>query len=187
MPHRTGWGRLEDALWNARGFAHPPRNTSSGEPTAEPRLWHWHGYKARDVRCWLRGVGEQGEVCTRGNHSDEPVAQGVCGRRIDGRSAATSVARRFIGGAGCERRQPVHKRWSACAFHTYAYLLHEHLRLQWLADKILPMYSSAAQHAHRPSHAELPSSHGRGSSVHHSAPSSTLASMETKTQCLLFA
>jgi len=55
--------------------------------------------------------------------------------------------------------------------------LREHLRLLWLADKILPMYSSAAQHAHRPSsHAEMPSSHGRDSRMHHSAPS-TLASI----------
>ena len=185
VPHRTGWGRLEDALWNARGFAHPPRNASSGahEPTAEPRLWHWHGYKARDVQCWLRGVGEQGEACAK-NHSGEAFAHGACGGRIDGRGigAATFIAKRFIAGAGCAVRQPVHKAWGGCAFRTYAYLLHEHMRLLWLADKILPMYSSAARHAHRPSsHSEMPSSHmsshGRGSSVHRSAPSSTLASV----------
>ena len=49
------WVPLDDALYNARPFLHPRRYAvTQGLPQGTPRIWHWHGYKPRDVHCWLR-------------------------------------------------------------------------------------------------------------------------------------
>lgn len=52
---RTAWEPLDDASYNARGFMHPMR-PSRGRPPLMPRLWHWHGFKPKDVDCWHNAI-----------------------------------------------------------------------------------------------------------------------------------
>jgi hypothetical protein len=55
----TGWDHLDESIFNARPFVHPWK----GHPKRrvplrwhQPHIWHWHGYKPRDVRCWINAM-----------------------------------------------------------------------------------------------------------------------------------
>ena len=52
---QVGWKALDDAKYNARGFMHPMRPRARAA-VKYPRLWHWHGFKPRDVECWLSSI-----------------------------------------------------------------------------------------------------------------------------------
>ena len=120
LKHLTGWLQLSDAKWNARGFHHPARGV-------EPHLWHWHGFKARDVECWLHHLSGDGQPCAR--------------ETADGRCTPTawsnSSIKHLMHMRGCVKRQPIVYTWGTCAFRVYLYLLNEHRRLLSLADAVL--------------------------------------------------
>ena len=66
----AGWSDLDDALYNARPWWHPrtapkkyPRRglalvAPRPAQAVSPVIWHWHGYKPEDVRCWLKSIQE---------------------------------------------------------------------------------------------------------------------------------
>ena len=115
LKHRVGWQQLDDAIFNARAFAHPKRPTD-GLAVRAPRLWHWHGYKAHHVACWLEHLGKPS--CNR----TTPMLP----RRT--LRAAT--------GGKCTHLATFLYRLDRCALHTYAYLLREHQALLELADTV---------------------------------------------------
>ena len=81
-----------------------------------PRLWHWVGYKPRDVACWLRAMAA--DTWPWESHKAR------CGRR--GRCAYRPVKEsgcRFIGSI-----QP-----GGCYLRTYAYLLTQYESLVAIA------------------------------------------------------
>jgi len=130
VPHLTGWQPLQDGRWNARAFAHPhkqnpPINTST--TWVEPHLWHWHGYKARDIECWLQHINLDGNVC---GPSEETKTCRPTGK-------PTPNAKRFVRSINCYMFEPLHKFWGACAYRTYLHLYRDFLRLIALADDIV--------------------------------------------------
>lgn len=138
VKHLTGWQQLSDAKWNARGFHHPAK--VDGSALVEPHLWHWHGYKARDVECWLHHLSGDGQPCGK------EAADGSCTPI----SLSNGSVRHLMHMRGCVRRQPIVYAWGTCAFRVYLYLLNEHRRLLLLADA-----------AYSPAHPPAPIPHSR--------------------------
>ena len=118
------WSRLDDALYNARPFYHPrPEIDERGRgvhPQAEPRIWHWHGYKPGDVSCWVSAMlgGRWPERAWR-----KPNCQG----------RASLCAYRPIRGSGCRHFGRI--RPAMCYLRTYLYLLEEHAAFVRLAQR----------------------------------------------------
>ena len=86
-------------------------------PYAEPRLWHWHGYKPADVRCWVDSIrsGAWPERAWR-----KPNCEG----------RASECAYKPIRGSGCRYLGRI--RPTACYLRTYVYLLQQHeALLRW--------------------------------------------------------
>ena len=108
------WRRLDDSLYNGRAFAHP-RRPPADQPDAEvrpPRIWHWHGYKPTDVRCWLQKMVEEGRWPQGGRH---PIP------------------------SGCKSFETIDARMGACYLRSYVWLLDQHdamLRVTDLAHEL---------------------------------------------------
>jgi hypothetical protein len=132
------WTVLDDALYNARPFAHPQRSRVVGvegglagfAPLKSPRIWHWHGYKASDVHCWLSAMANgtwperawRPLDCERGSCTYKPIRGSGC---------------RYLG-----RISP-----SPCYLRTYTYLLRQADRLLELARRSHPVISKMSGQA----------------------------------------
>lgn len=114
---RDNWIPLDDALYNARPFAHPRRPTRAAL-VREPHIWHWHGYKGSDVQCWLRAMvnGTWPERAWR-----RPTTRACAGSRRG------ACAYKPIRGSGCRYLGRITP--NACYLRTYTYLLTQHHRL----------------------------------------------------------
>ena len=62
-----------------------------------PRIWHWHGYKPSDVRCWLHAIVEEGRWPSGGRH---PIP------------------------SGCRTFSPIHM--NSCYLRSFVWLLDQH-------------------------------------------------------------
>ena len=121
-----GWRPLDDDVYNARAFHHPTRRKRRGSAAdaadaavAEPRVWHWHGYKPHDVACWLRAM-QSGVWPARGwRDTKVPCRRGRCRWKP-------------IHGSGCRYFGRI--EMSPCYLRTYTYLLTQHLRMLSIAD-----------------------------------------------------
>jgi len=121
-----GWEALSDELYNARAFAHPLQPRRGAEQQV-PRVWHWHGYKPHDVKCWLdamragrwplRGWRDETPNCRRGRCRWKPIIGSGC---------------RYFGRISL----------NPCYLRTYTYLLMQHLSLLQLADQLVLRNSS---------------------------------------------
>ncbi|KAL1498865.1 hypothetical protein AB1Y20_013389 [Prymnesium parvum] len=110
--HR-GWLSLDDEAFNARAWRHAAARRA--------RIWHWHGYKPADVRCWL-----------------DAMVSGAWPRRawrdLDGCDGRGRCRYRPVKDSGC--------RWfsrielAPCYLHTYVHLLLQHERFLWLANHL---------------------------------------------------
>lgn len=109
-PHRLGWHRLRDDLWNARGFAHPRRNNDS--TFISPRIWHWHGAKLVTAECWLRETRRRGLSC----------------------STSSRVRRMNHFFPKCAIRPEL--KVEPCVLRTYAWLMRQHQEILRIADEI---------------------------------------------------
>ena len=117
----TEWTRLDDGKYNARPFLHPlPAADEPRRPIAEPRIWHWHGYKPADVRCWLTAM-ENGSWPERAWR--RPACQGT---------HRGSCTYKPIRGSGCRYYGRITP--GKCYLRTYAYLLGEHERFLAMAS-----------------------------------------------------
>jgi len=131
------WERLDNAKYNARAFVHPepprrprasprPRGRRGRQdemvavaPLEEPRVWHWHGYKPSDVRCWLRAMAN-------GSWPERAWRPLSCKERRKG-----SCSYKPIRGSGCRYLGRITP--SPCYLRTYTILLMEHERFLALA------------------------------------------------------
>lgn len=119
---RSGWLKLNEALFNARPFIHPWRGHPMRHvplPWVEPRIWHWHGYKPRDVACWLESI-EHGTWPLRAWREAPGCAQGK-----------GSCKYQPIKDSGCRFLGRI--RQTRCYLRTYTYLLAQHQQLLHLA------------------------------------------------------
>jgi len=88
---------------------------------AEPRVWHWHGYKPHDVACWLRAM-ESGAWPARGwRDTKSPCRRGRCRWKP-------------IHGSGCRYFGRI--EMGRCYLRTYTYLLTQHLRMLAIAESL---------------------------------------------------
>ena len=124
---RLGWDHLDESVFNARPFVHPWRGHPKRRkplPWKEPHIWHWHGYKPRDVTCWLRAMStgtwplrawRELLGCAGGSHQClyQPIKDSGC---------------RHLGRIG----------HSKCYLRTYTYLLMQHQNLLRLAAAAVP-------------------------------------------------
>ena len=120
VTHLTGWHPLEDALWNARAFAHGKGATPHG-----PHIWHWHGFKAADVECWLARIGKDGVPCAPSSSAGDSC------QRLSPAQNISSLA--LIKGSSCPQFTILNRFLGGCALRTYVYLLGEFLRFTSLA------------------------------------------------------
>ena len=122
------WVRLDDAVYNARPFTHPRRHdlgpirgtrrVDGGLPRP-PRIWHWHGYKHTDVRCWLRAMA----------NGSWPERAWRPPRHCESRRGSCSY--KPIRGSGCRYLGRITP--SRCYLRTYTYLLEQHEQLLAMA------------------------------------------------------
>ena len=119
-----GWEVLDEARYNARAFVHPRRGRGGRRAVVSPHVWHFHGYKPKDVVCWLDAI-HSGAWPIRAWHTIGPrCRQGRCRWKP-------------IRGSGCRyfgRIEP-----SRCFLRTYTYLLVEFRQMIRLADSIAPL------------------------------------------------
>jgi hypothetical protein len=98
--------RLDDAVYNARGFMHPQRPLQNG-PVIVPHIWHWHGYKPHDVACWIAAIR-------------------------NGAWPASAWLDLPVQGSGCRFFSAI--TMGRCYLRTYAFLLTQHRRLLRFAE-----------------------------------------------------
>ena len=93
-----------------------------------PRIWHWHGYKPADVRCWLASMANGTWPVRAWRKPECPVRCGG-GRRGKGCGQCTYKP---IRGSGCRYLGRITP--SSCYLRTYTHLLREHERYVALAN-----------------------------------------------------
>ena len=125
-----GWEPLEDSEYNARGFMHPQRpqrRSADGElaPTL-PRLWHWHGFKPKDVECWHNAI-HTGRWPIRAWRNTIPTG---CTGKTRPRCVFMPVHN-----SGCRYfgRLTAVLGMTPCYLRTYTYLLQQHRRMLRIA------------------------------------------------------
>lgn len=121
------WEALDDAEYNARGFMHPMKSTRR-RPSVIPRMWHWHGFKPRDVECWHRAI-HTGAWPLRAWRNTVPD----CTSRTRPRCLFMPVHN-----SGCRyfgRLTQVLSR-TPCYLRTYTYLLEQHKKMLSIADEL---------------------------------------------------
>ena len=144
---------LDDAHWNARAFMHEPGRSN---------IWHWHGYKPQDVRCWHA----KPELRRR---QTLPSAWQSPGRR----SSSSSKSSTSSTSSECRVFDAIVPT-SRCAWHTYTQLLDRHdALLRWAkqqqdegASKGGAHTAAAAANHQRRLVEAWPASCGRGPPVH---------------------
>ena len=113
----TGWVVLNDRAFNARAWLHATRRPSF----VLTRIWHWHGYKPDDVRCWLEAI-RVGRWPLR------------AWRSLDGCNGQGRCSYRPVKNSGCHWFGRIDL--APCYLRTYTHLLVQHRRLLWLSDSI---------------------------------------------------
>ena len=122
-----GWTALTDAEYNARGFMHPIK-AKRGRQVAFPRMWHWHGFKPRDVECWHHAI-RTGKWPVRAWRNTVPE----CTSRTRPRCLFMPIHN-----SGCRyfgRLTHVLSR-TPCYLRTYTYLLQQHKKMLGLAEEL---------------------------------------------------
>lgn len=80
------WDSFDDALYNSRGFM--KFASLATRPDAQtPYVWHWHGFKPYDVKCWLEVLIEgdwnlKGDVRTQISRSKSHGCRGLLNTRM---------------------------------------------------------------------------------------------------------
>jgi hypothetical protein len=119
-----GWALLDDAVYNARGYMHPMRRGRGRQPVL-PRLWHWHGFKPRDVDCW-HGAIRSGRWPIRAWRNTVPGCTGKTRPRCMFMPVHNSGCRYF-------GRLTAVLGMTPCYLRTYTYLLEQHRRMLRIA------------------------------------------------------
>lgn len=122
-----GWAQLDDATYNARAFMHPYRPSRHRAPVL-PRLWHWHGFKPRDVQCWHSAIGS-GAWPERAWRNTVPHCTGKTRPRCTFMPIHNSGCRYF-------GRLTAVLGMTPCYLRTYTWLLQQHRRMLRIARAI---------------------------------------------------
>ena len=125
-----GWASLSDAMYNARGYAHPRRQRQ----VVLPRVWHWHGFKPGDVECWHAAIGA-GRWPLRAWRNTVPG----CTPRTRPRCQFMPVH-----GSGCRYFGRLKEVLGStpCYLRTYTYLLQQHRRMLQIASQLVDVAAS---------------------------------------------
>ena len=136
-----GWEPLDDAAYNARGFMHPYRPKRNSPPTL-PRLWHWHGFKPRDVECWHRSI-RSGRWPVRAWRNTIPTG---CTGKTRPRCLFMPIHN-----SGCRYfgRLTAVLGMTPCYLRTYTYLLQQHKRMLSIARTLEQLAAGNATMAAR--------------------------------------
>jgi hypothetical protein len=124
----NSWDWLDDAVINSRGFLQPAKfldhsgtkragkgvSTASGEVSSRAAVWHWHGYKADQIRCFFDRIVDGSWDVTKSTEQG-PTEADVPGCHIVKGSGAFPHAMK------------------GCYLVTYAWMLTQHERLQQIA------------------------------------------------------
>jgi len=119
----NAWDWLDDAVINSRGFLQPSKFLdhngakhagNGGEVQSRSAVWHWHGYKADQIRCFFDRIADGSWDVTK-NTDNGPLQQQVPGCAI-------------VKGSGAFPRA-----MKGCYLVTYAWMLTQHERLQQIA------------------------------------------------------
>ena len=122
-----GWETLDDAAYNARAFMHPIRPSRRRQPVL-PRLWHWHGFKPRDVECWHRAI-HTGTWPVRAWRNTVPGCTGKTRPRCIFMPVHNSGCRYF-------GRLTAVLGLTPCYLRTYTYLLQQHRKMMSIAHDL---------------------------------------------------
>ena len=131
---RPAWDTLEDSLYNARAYMHPikPRR---GHLPQYPRLWHWHGFKPKDVECWHDSI-QSGAWPLRAWRDTTRPCNGKTRPRCNFMPILNSGCRYF-------GRLTAVLAMTPCYLRTYTHLLEQHRRMLQIA-RALPLEGAAA-------------------------------------------
>jgi hypothetical protein len=124
---QPAWGSLEDASYNARAFMHPIKPQRGRAPVL-PRIWHWHGFKPRDVECWHRAI-HTGSWPLRAWRNTVPGCTGKTRPRCTFMPVHNSGCRYF-------GRLTAVLAMTPCYLRTYTHLLEQHRRMVRIADAL---------------------------------------------------
>lgn len=130
----NGWTQLDDAAYNARGYMHPIRR-SRGRPPTIPYMWHWHGFKPRDVECWHSSI-RSGRWPIRAWRNTVPGCTGKTRPRCLFMPVHNSGCRYF-------GRLTAVLGMTPCYLRTYTYLLEQHKRMLRIARTLEEFVTSS--------------------------------------------
>jgi len=117
----TAWDWLDDSTVNSRGFLPPSEyldhsklNPVTKEPFSRAAVWHWHGYKANEIRCFFDRIASGAWDVTKGTDKG-PAQDQVPGCHV-------------VKGSGVFPHA-----LKGCYLVTYAWMLTQHETLQQIA------------------------------------------------------
>jgi len=116
----NAWDWLDDAVINSRGFISPSEflvkhpKISGGHHRSRSAVWHWHGYKADQIRCIFHRIKDGSWDVTK-DVNKGPKQADVPGCEVVKGSGAYPNAMK------------------GCYLVTYAWMLNQHERLQQMA------------------------------------------------------